>query len=49
MTRGGPVELKQILVRGLYQPQIKLLDDEPPVHQFEESALCDRLYFPLSD
>ncbi|MGX5659007.1 hypothetical protein ACWKWV_04680 [Castellaniella ginsengisoli] len=40
VTRGGLVELKQILVRGLYQPQINLLDDDPPVHQFEESAVA---------
>ncbi|MER1939891.1 hypothetical protein ABS755_04190 [Castellaniella sp. FW104-16D08] len=40
VTRGSLVELKQILVRGLYQPQINLLDDDPPVHQFEESAVA---------
>ncbi|WP_417251269.1 TniQ family protein [Castellaniella sp.] len=39
VTRGGLVELRQILVRGLYQPQMSLLADEPPVHQFEELAL----------
>jgi hypothetical protein len=40
VTRGGLVELKQILVRGLYQPQMSLLADEPPVHQVEEPALA---------
>ncbi|MGB3837026.1 hypothetical protein [Castellaniella sp.] len=36
VTRGGLVELRQILVRGLYQPQMSLLADEPLVHQVEE-------------
>jgi len=40
VTRGGLVELKQILVRGLYQPQINLLDEDPPVHQLEESTIA---------
>lgn len=40
VKRGGLVELKQILVLGLYQPQINLLDDEPQVRQFEESAVA---------
>lgn len=40
VTRGGLVELRQILVRGLYQPQMNLLDDEPSVHQLEEPAVA---------
>jgi hypothetical protein len=40
VTRGGLVELRQILVRELYQPQMSLLADEPPAHQVEEPALA---------
>jgi hypothetical protein len=40
VTRGGLVELRQILVRGLYQPQMSLLADEPPIHQVEEPTFA---------
>jgi hypothetical protein len=40
VTRGGLVELPQILLRELYQPQMSLLEDDQAVRQVGESALA---------
>lgn len=53
VTRGGLVELRQILMRGLYQPQMSFLDDDQPARlSHDETAMeipCSALEVQLSE